>query len=374
MANTFLVQRAEASDIPALGELLDSVFRPQLVPGQGMPKEFPHLICAENAHNIYFVSDNGRPVSMVAVLIQETVFQGVTMPVVSIGSVCTRRAYEGRGISSQILDQVIRDLKADEIPLMLVSGTRGLYRRIHCVPVGKMYEVEWSADAAVAATSEVAAGQELFRVCEIPGEQKGAVSKRLAAIYRAEAYRFRRTDEQMEQLLDALWFQRDGHDQRLFTIEQGTNTVAYAVAYEDKDRPGIVTVMEWAGSRTAFLMSATPILKAFGATKLVWHVHVDDCEMRAKLRTMGITATTMSLQGTVRALDVPRLFSYLQPILRERFGGEVKAVETDGKWRVQSPLPTMEFTDIEDIVRWLFDHEENCLRIPFVHTDDLNFI
>lgn len=373
MAETLLVQRATPENVHELAAMLDTVYRPQLRPGEGMTREFPHLFHPENAANIYYTADGGRPVSMVGVYPQEVSFQGITMPVVSIGCVGTLPAYERKGISSRILDQVVQDMTVKQIPLMLVSGDRGLYRRAHCVPVGSMYEVEASLQDGAILANKFGSGQD-FAVREVSAGLRESRAAELAPIYRCEPHRYRRTDGHMGVLFNALWFQRPGCDQRLFEIVQGDAPVAYVVAYVSARDPNVVEVMEWAGSRSAYLASVHVVMCAFQAERMHWHTHIEDYTMMSYVKTMALALKRKPLQGTVRLLDVQALIATLQPLFRERYGEDAVVDSTDASWQVTLPTGTTTFTELEDLTKWLFNDDEGCLGIPFVHTDDLNYI
>lgn len=382
MVPGIVVQRAAPADVKRLGEMLDTVYRPQLTPGDGMPKEFPHLFHPENAKNLYYVEIDGKPVSMVAVKRQHVVFQGITMEVASIGSVVTLPSYQGRQISSAILDQIIQDLTSESVPLMLVSGDRGLYRRIHCIPVGNMFEaaVDGSADDSLCGVN---------RVEEIQEHKRAAFAANLGQLYRAEASRYRRTDTEMATLVNALWSKRTGYSQRLFVIYADDTDVerervlpagdrkiaAYVVAYQAASSPDHVDVFEWAGSRSAFVQSLPDIRKAFsGAAQVRFHVHRTDFTMQSILRQLSVSMQQVPLQGTIRILDVQAFFSALEPVFVERYGVGAELEQNGASWTIHLDDKHLTTESLEDLLSFVFDDGEGKLGIEFVHTDDLNYI
>ncbi len=369
----YVVRRASRDVVDALGKIVDLVFRPQLPPGQGMPKEFPHLFSADNAHNLYYVADENGPVSMVGVLPQKVVIQGITMNVASIGSVVTLPEYQGRHISSAILHRVMADFTAEGVPLMLVSGDRGLYRRIDCVPVGRMYRV--TIGKAEAEKFRFDRGDSnLLKVTEVRAKERSSYAERLNRIYHAEPYRYRRTDAEMAILLDALWFQRDAYDQRLFVIEQGGEPVAYVTPYQPRASRSRLEVMEWAGSRTAVIGSAAAILDAFGADEIRFPVHADDITMRTLVKTNGFRSEQTALQGTVRALSAAALIQSLEPLFVERFGTAAEVLQQGMSYRLSVAGRDLYADNAGELAIRLFNHDADNLGLPFVHTDDLNYI
>ncbi|MCL6452255.1 MAG: GNAT family N-acetyltransferase [Alicyclobacillus sp.] len=359
------VHRATPDRVAALGEMADAVFRPHQPPGQGMPREFPHLFSAENATNLYYVESAGTPVSMVGVLPQQMVLPGVTLDVASIGSVATLPAYERRGISSAILQRVISDAVAAGFPLLLVSGERGLYRRLQCVAVGQMWEAEW--------TPFDAADRVPIKVEEVPEDERFAFAARLAELYRREPYRFRRTDAEMAVRLNALWTQRKGYDQRLFTCWEGGHLVGYVVAYRENRMPEVVDVMEWAGSRLAVADALPNIQRAFGAARVRLRVHRCDTTMQDRLRQLGVALRSAHVQGTVRLLDVEAFFAQVQPLLEERFGERAAVARHGDVWTVQVGDLRVTTEDVGELTAWVFD-AGGGLDLEFPHTDDLNYI
>ncbi len=410
-----VIRRGTPETIHKLGNMLDAVFRPKQRPGEGMPREFPHLFSEQNAHNLYYMADGEQPVSMVGVLVQEVLFQGISMPVASIGSVGTLPAYEGQRLVSRILDRVTADLTDQRIPLMLVSGDRGLYRRAHCTPVGRMFEVEVTADlarrmragpsAAVDLSAQVESATETalraqavpaakgglsaaadpptqvdlspestLRAREIPADRRASSAGRLLPLYHSEPYRYRRTEREFAVLLNALWFARQDYDQRLFEVADGGRPLSYAVGYARRSAPETVEVMEYAGSRLAYLRTLTDILQAFSARVIRFHVHIRDIEMLHLLEKWGVSPRPTTLQGTVRVLHAPTLFQVLQPLIREQSGVAATVREQGGTWDITLGTTRRICATPEEVVAWLFNNDEGCLGIPFVHTDDLNYI
>ena len=139
-------QASSTKEILPLLSMLNSVYRPTAAPYEGMALEFPHLFALDNAQNLYYASIGNQVVSMVGVYPQVLAIEGIELPVASIGCIATLLIYEKRGIATKILNQVFDDLTQQDYPLALISGERGLYRRLDAVPVGSMYEVTLTAD------------------------------------------------------------------------------------------------------------------------------------------------------------------------------------------------------------------------------------
>lgn len=372
-ASNYVVKRASGDTALSLGKMVDSVFRPQLPAGEGMPREFPHLFSESNAHNLYYAADESGPVSMVGVLPQKVVLQGITMDVASIGSVVTVPEHQGRQISSAILQRVMADLTTQGVPLMLVSGDRGLYRRIDCVPIGRMYRAKIRKTNTVTSRLDFSRVEEV-KVTEIGAEDRFAYAQKLNALYHAEPYRYRRTDAQMAVLLNALWFKRHGYDQRLFVIEQDGDVVAYVVPYQSRVSKSHLEVMEWAGSRTAIIASMSTILEAFGAEEIRLPIHDEDITMQTIVAAAGWKSEQTSLQGTVRPLNVSALIQSLEPLFVERFGTRLQVHQTGDSYHLTVGGRQIHAENAGELAMRLFNHDADNLGLPFVHTDDLNYI
>lgn len=343
------VKRGTPKDLAALGQMVDRVYRPQKPLGEGMPREFPHLFHPDNAANLFYVEDHGTPVSMVGVLKQTGLVPGAAIPLASVGSVATLPEYRGRHLASVILEEVFRAMAAEERALCLISGGRDLYLRQGAVPVGAMDTVEVDLSPAMPRLSQP--------LRQVPQEFRSSEAARIIPLYWQEPYRFMRSVEQMQGLLNALWFQRPGYNQQLFTIGPQHQPVAYLVVYVGARAADRGVVMEWAGDRAALVQAVPYVMTHMNIQHLQFHVHRADGFMRRLADEKGWGVSSGPLQGTVKVLS--------EKALRQAYGA----------WFAERASLAGEAERSENLAKILFAKvEDGGWELPLMLTDDLNYI
>ena len=367
-----MVRRGRPEDVQALGELSDRVFRPNLVPGTGMPKEFSNLFHADNASHLYFVADDqGQPISLVATYQSELMAGGARISAISIGSVATLAEHRGHGYATQILEQVMQDARAHHA-VMLVSGARNLYLRLGCVPFGQLMHAEWAIENVK--VSELAGFREV--------KDFGQDAAPLHRIYQREPYRYLRTPEEMISFLHATKaprYRARPQATRVFAAEADGNVVAYVVAAPSRDGRRI-DLLEWAGDRARMAGLAHFAGRAMGVGTVELLLQPDDLTFRSLLAERGITLRPEANEGTILILNLKRLVDEVNPLLRERTGHILQvlsaeedqwALEWSGRGRVQVPdLP--EQRDRGSVATWFFTGHGLNLALP--DTAGLNFV
>lgn len=371
MVDTKLVHRGRAEDVAILGELSDRVFRPQLTPGSGMPREFPRLFHADNAANLYFVSDSeGHPISLVATYPSVLTMNGQEVSAISIGSVATLAEHRGQGYATQILQAVMEDARPHHA-LMLVSGGRNLYVRLGCVPFGRLRKAHWELDGAD--------GQDL-EVREI--EDFGRDARQLHDLYRAEPYRYLRTLTEMEAFLGATQaprYRARPNPTRVFAAEREGRLQGYIVAVPSRQGDHL-DVVEWAGDRTALMGLAAHAGRAMNAQTASCYFQPDDFTLAEIFRARGVGLERDQNEGTIRILNVERLVSETRAMVHERTGRvlETRAAEPSGPHRLQwvgaeaGPVALPTQFDPADVSAWFFT--EAGLNLPLPDTAGLNFV
>src|SRR5947209_4184266 len=110
----------------ALLTLVNRVF----AAGGDMGTAFPLLFGPDNLDGLRIVSGDQGPVAHVGVCIRPAVILGARLKVASIGAVCTDPAHRGGGLASALMADARRYARENGASLMLISGGRGLYRRL----------------------------------------------------------------------------------------------------------------------------------------------------------------------------------------------------------------------------------------------------
>lgn len=364
------VKKGTPSKLIQLAGLVDAVMRPEAPAGFRMADEFPHMFCAGNASNLYYVEEEGRPASLAGVVKCNCILNSATVSGASIGSVATLPEYRGRHFATSILNEIFEDLERGDTALVLISGIRGLYKRLDCAETGREFMVSLNErDLA-----NIRAGIEFDVEFVPPGKRQGEAAA-LHEIYVSETHRYFRKPEFMEMIFDGLWFRRNDWDMRLFEMLHGGRIFSYAVCYMDRKRRGSVSIMEWAGSRIALLSGLKDILASYGAATVEFSFLPDDVNMLSLLEGFGVKYVPRNIQGTVRPMNVPLLIEELQPCFNEHLGGEVK-LEINGKddWTFTGPFGTRRMTGRAALADWIFGTGKGSLGIQLMRTDDLNYI
>ncbi len=94
-----------------------------------------------------FVLD-GDVISHVGIRERKILIFGSWIVVGSIGGVATEEPYRNRGLATRLMERAVERIEEDGGDLMLVSGDRGLYRRLGCLPGGVFYRLELDRDEA----------------------------------------------------------------------------------------------------------------------------------------------------------------------------------------------------------------------------------
>jgi hypothetical protein len=190
--------------------------------------------------------------------------------------------------------------------LLIVSGDRGLYRRSHCVPAGRLFEAQMRLEEL----KEEVTGLTVRRVSADDWP-------RLALLHQAESVRLLRSAEFFLQLC-LRW---DCSRPRVWLIESGGEPAAYLMLSRRGFRePGIsrLALSEYAGARAALLEGLPAVLRDAGVEAVRLRVLGHDREFLHLLRQRGFDMKPAHLFGTHRLVDLPGLMRNLRPYLAAR--------------------------------------------------------
>lgn len=261
---------------------------------------------ARSRRETLVIAEDGRPVSHIRTVYNNVSIYGCRMKVASIGSVGTHLDCRGRGYAGAILKQTMQQMVKRGAKVLIVSGSRGLYRRAHCAPAGRMYEAEVRSADLGRQTSDVT-------VRQVTHEEWPA----LAPLHQAENVRFARNVGFFSDL--AFWW--DCQYPQIWVVESRGEPLAYvslSLVWGKESEKRRRVVAEYAGSRAA-LMDALPALFEAADLQLIsLEVLGHDAELLHLLRQRGIAPRTKTLSGTHRLLDLPGMMRRLRPYLAER--------------------------------------------------------
>jgi ribosomal protein S18 acetylase RimI-like enzyme len=233
----FKVLRGKPKEVVRLAALATSVFRPHSSPQNGLLQSFPNLFNDSNAHNLYYIEEHGKPVSLAGVVVSRAVVDGCSLTVGSVGAVCTLPDYRDNGMAKAILSRMFSDLETRQISMALISGDGPLYRGLDCTPAGEVLVATWDA-------AQDDERDRRFEARHIPSQARSSAARRILRLYLNEQYHFKRSLRFMRTALNAGRFRHDSYNQQLFEVLERDNPAAYVVAHVNDAAPADVTVLE----------------------------------------------------------------------------------------------------------------------------------
>jgi predicted N-acetyltransferase YhbS len=302
---------ARADELAAVVELSDTVFGEH--GSHDMGRWFPTFFCRETLGHLRVFVDEGRPVALAGFTVNRVVTPGASFTVACVGSVCTLKSHQGRGLGTRLMDDCVATALSEGVTVLLISGGRGLYRRMGCIDAG-CYRTVRAARAAV----RPEAGREVreWRLADVP---------RMAELHRAEPVRFERTAPEWYAFL------RTGRAAngpcRTWVVSapgRPGQIEAYLCAQEVVDTPQgrMASVQEIAGSRDAVLAALDPVMDAMRADRSEINFLGVDSGMASRAAQFSLGVVPRGFHGTVKVIDPPGLI----PALR-RFVGSGVSIE-----------------------------------------------
>lgn len=290
---------ARREELPGVIRLSNRVFYPdgRIV----MERVLPTLFAASNAHNLRVVVDDGQPVAMAGMTVNELSMEGVGVRAACFGSVCTLESHRGRGLAAALMEDGFAHAVSQGASLALISGKRGLYTRMHCIDAGLFRVAQVDGRARARGRCDVRPWEE----SDIPT---------LEALHSREAVRFVRPPGEMAVLLRArAMFCRPA---RTWVVERAGNIQAYLCVSGPDDRtgPGVVLSREIAGSREAVLDAAAAVLEAEGAQRLDIEVPASD-ELVRLAAARRLAGRAVGRHGTLKVIDPPVFLKAIAPRL-----------------------------------------------------------
>lgn len=309
--------------------------------------------------------ESGRTVSRVGLWEKAVYVYGCTFKVGCIGGVWTKEEYRGRGYATRLLESAIKRAREDGSDILLVSGDRGLYRRLNCVAAAPYYLFKISKEDL----------KDFPKGTVEPEEYHDEDLLDLVGIYRQEPVRYHRRVEQFEKSIDQkywwpLWPGWFYVKWNTYLIRWESQSLAYVVVQPSNlnGSKRLAAICEYAGSRRAIVEAIPWIFQKYGVETLLLWVYPSDLEFKFQLRKIGLKLEVVDLPGhTIKMLDFPRLCERLKPyfemylkprnleLLNFRQEGEVFMVEFQSE-RIQF--------DGKKVVRLVFGSIEEPLKIP----------
>lgn len=289
----------------------DRVFRASK--SSSMGGEFPLLFRKDNADNLRVFTDGRKVVSLVGMFVRDAYLLGTRHAICCIGAVCTDAAYRAKGLATQLMEDARRKALADGVDIFLISGGRGLYRRLGYVDVGTYYV------ATVSRKKLPRRGRYVLR----PWEPEDLPA--MIRIRSAEPVRFARTAEDFAAFLRTGKIACIPGETAVVCAEGSDEPVAYVcyqfggAAWESKDK-NAVTVVEMAGPRYAIMQALGPELDERGRDSADVHYLGSDAEFAQLGRSFGWPSKPRGFRGTVGVIAPARFWEACAPLFAERIG------------------------------------------------------
>ncbi|MGU3471044.1 GNAT family N-acetyltransferase [Paenibacillus sp. D51F] len=295
-------------------KLADLVFRD---PGQrSMGQSFPAIFDSALGLSLGVIEE-GNVVSFLGFVPQQIAVGGAMLDACALGSVCTHPDYRGQGHASVLLGEAFHQAQAIGASLMLISGTRSLYRRNGCHAFGSMrrYRLEAGIQPQADARTRPLRPSDWFRL--------HSLSKAKPAAYR------RSIAELAGQLQSAAVASMYDFAHSSYVLEEDGELTAYAVIASGPIPAGSDMepfVVEWGGDESKALAAMRAAMHEMGLSSLLLFVGSHETSMRQLLQ--GSLYSTSHNQGTVKIIDLPLLWRQLRPYLdsRPRSGQAAPAV------------------------------------------------
>ncbi|MFE5323434.1 GNAT family N-acetyltransferase [Paenibacillus sp. NPDC056579] len=374
------VRPEEMNDAIALS---DAVFRDseQVSMGTAFPDVF-----STSLGQSYGAFDNGKLVSFMGLVPGVIRIGQARVNVYLLGSVCTHTEHRGQGYASQILERIFEHIDKAGASLLLVSGGRSLYTRVHCLPYGQIQRFSLNAEST--GQLQDSSGQLTLR--ELAPTDWLHLHKLAAA--RTAAFEQSVFDIakliQSEAIVSCIKMKH-----RVVVAQKAGVPVAYAVIavpnppYTNKRTPFVV---EHAGDAQAIAMLADYARERYGLSEI--RVAVSPHETGLLEAMAPFESKTEKNQGTVKIVSLPRLLEQLQPYWQGHPGAaqalqslSVEALEED---MIRLTVHGQSFTlNPQQVISLVFEGDlpseadpqaasalSALFPVPFPFTDGLNYV
>jgi hypothetical protein len=263
----------------------------------------------------------------------------------------------GRGFATASFADCLSGMERQGVHVLMVSGDRNLYRRNHCMKVGRDH----------GATVDAASAAKLARKdLALSPVGEGGIDA-VIEIHRREPVRFIRGRDFWLKTLSWLKSPNRGGD-LLAVGRPGGEPEAYVVS--GKNRDGLVRVIEYGGERAAVAGSLAAVIERAGAKQTSLHVPRWDSPMLGVLKSAGAGIQDSNATGTHRIIRFIDMMERLRPLFAERIGSKdaanLKFAESGERFRFSLGGSELVLPDRDALVRVIYgtidDSERSALK------------
>jgi len=293
-------------ELPSAVLLSNSIFRRNSP--YKMEDEFPLLFSRGNLDNMRVFTDAGNVISLVGMSIKDAMIMGCRIRTVSIGAVCTHPEYRNRGLATRLMEDATKRARRKGVELMLVSGVRGLYRRLGCINAG-IYRSFFVRREQLGQTD--GGGLSLRRY-----EEGDMVD--LIKLHQSEPIRFVRPLEDFSTLLAAK--RLCDRLSETYVISKGGKVVAYVCIQLPRGEGKPLGMLEFAGPRSFIISKLRDLMDEVRAGSAIIEAPSADIDLESLLLAAGAKQSTRGFMGTVRLIDVKGFLECIDPYVTEIIG------------------------------------------------------
>lgn len=291
----------------AVCELERAVFFPDAPTCWTWMRRWPMSLHPDARQQALTIFHDGRPVSSMNRLVRDMLVHGHRLRLGYIGAVCTDPAYRGQGLASTLLDATLRQLHAEDVDLVYISGTRGLYYGAGANHAA----IEERSLLALGALNN--AGDDI--AVRLADEEDIDV---LVMLAQGEGVRVIRPRADWEFVI------QEGHCRgrpcAFYLVERGGVPVAYLLWQYDRAHHA-TRLIELAGDRASLLAALSHACRQSAIEEII-EVNVPHGDLLALLlAAQGVAPMPARSSGTIKLLDLARTMGKLLPYFRERLPG-----------------------------------------------------
>ncbi|GIP40346.1 hypothetical protein J31TS4_36260 [Paenibacillus sp. J31TS4] len=326
------IRRLQAGDFEAAIALSDQIFRDaeQVSMGRG----FPFVFSPELGQS-YGAFEEDRLVSFMGLVPSVLRVGPASIGAYSLGSVCTHPDARGKGIASQMLQDIFAFAERAEASVLLISGGRGLYRTSNCHPFGVIQQYLLDDSSA-----------EKFRQsgggagCQVR-EADDADWFRIHRLAESRAVRFEQSLWDLAQLIKAEAICsciKLSH--KVLLAEREGEAVAFAVIgvpYPQVKGKRAPLLIEWAGDAAAVTALLTDALSRYELDRLIAPAPWFEEQLAQQLQAIAAEANPENRTHTIKLINPARLLEELAPWLRqknEHLQASLAIQSADGGWKL----------------------------------------
>jgi len=293
-------------EIDSLFDLVNTVFSGHK---GGMRDGFPLLFDSRNWQNLFVMTDGARVVSHLGMRLDEAVVLGCRLKIASVGAVATYEEYRGKGLATRCLEAAEAKAISEGASVTLISGSRGLYRRLGAVKVGRSFVYGFArGECAGGIRIQEAAAGDVFT---------------LGRLYEHEPVRFHRPLEDWHAVFGPIMAKRPApFRDRVYLFGNENSPTGYTVArYGSWGEKPFCFVMEYAGDRGHLVGALPAIAESIGSEPLDLAVPDYDQALRRAAAATGIEPRAdYLLHHTAKVSSLPSFIRSMKPLIEQRLG------------------------------------------------------